>query len=419
MFAKLLQSMFAHKLHKAVQKGDLKRVQKLVAKGADVNEPGPNGASPLFFAANTGSVQVAKFLLSKGARVNLLTPGGGTALHSALLQRQTDLALFLIDNGADIRKSTVMGVTPLHMAALGGLTPVVGRLLREGADIHALTKEGQSAVYCALAGMTLLSSDDPACVRLLFASGADPRVGAATLDENMVGFSDDAKRVYGEELEKLGDGTTNSALRKFAVQASRAVDDRLRSPLLGPLTRSDDPDFDDWWYSEPVSFPFWDGLKIPVVYVFVPGDDSDFIEEADRAMTDFLKKTRDDKMAITPLLDENFRAVCEETGLGPDSEALMAELLGPEDRTLLWDHVSPPRTIQAHRRHRRDKDIYIHMGMDCDWEDEHGLQLVFRRGRKLTRIARQDGWLTDADAFALPDSEDELLSRFREKTAKK
>jgi len=49
---------------------------------------------------------------------------------------------------------------------------------------------------------------------------------------------------------------------------------------------------------------------------------------------------------------------------------------------------------------------------ECDWEPEHGLQLVFRQGRKLTRISAQDGHLTEADAYDKPDEEDELLSKF-------
>lgn len=49
---------------------------------------------------------------------------------------------------------------------------------------------------------------------------------------------------------------------------------------------------------------------------------------------------------------------------------------------------------------------------ECDWEEEHGLQLVFRQGKKLTRISDQDGHLTEADAYDKPDEEDELLSKF-------
>jgi hypothetical protein len=41
------------------------------------------------------------------------------------------------------------------------------------------------------------------------------------------------------------------------------------------------------------------------------------------------------------------------------------------------------------------------------------LQLVFRQGRQLTRVSGQDGHLTHADAYNVPDSEDALLSSFK------
>lgn len=54
------------------------------------------------------------------------------------------------------------------------------------------------------------------------------------------------------------------------------------------------------------------------------------------------------------------------------------------------------------------------MDLDCEWEEEHGLALVFRKGMRLTRVSQYDGWLTEADAFDRPDAEDLLLSQFKE-----
>lgn len=47
----------------------------------------------------------------------------------------------------------------------------------------------------------------------------------------------------------------------------------------------------------------------------------------------------------------------------------------------------------------------------CEWEEEHGLQLVFKEGKKLTRISGYDGHITAADAYDIPDEQDELLSK--------
>lgn len=418
LLQKLLYYVGPNKLHKAAQKGDVPRMRKLIAGGANVNAPGPQGSTPLFFTANTGSVEGAKVLLDNGANVNHAIPEGGQPLHSALLKRHLDLSLFLIDNGANIHKATVTGVRPVHLAALGGLSAVLGRLIRDGADMHELTAQGQSVLYCALAGMTLYNSDDAGCVRMLFASGVDPRVGAAVMEENMAGFSDRAKQALRRELDALAGKTQDEDMRLFIARHIGAMAGKRTSATVGGLTQSDDPDLADWWYSEPIAVPFWDGRKIPFVYVFSPAADRDFVAAADRAAAAFLKLTNEDRLALTPLLDENCRTACDNTDYGPNDAKLRQRWLGPEDRTALWDCVTAPETIQVQRRHRRDGDIYVHMGMDCEWEDEHGLQFVFRKGLKITRVNQQDGWLTDADAFGLPDSEDKLLSQFGKKPKK-
>ena len=46
--------------------------------------------------------------------------------------------------------------------------------------------------------------------------------------------------------------------------------------------------------------------------------------------------------------------------------------------------------------------------MDCDWEPEHGLQLVFRKGQSLSRVSDDDGHLTYSDAFNLPEDQDRI-----------
>lgn len=403
MLRKVLQYFGGHKLHKAAQLDNIPRMRTLIAQGADVNETGPEGATPLFFTASLGSVQGAKLLLDNGADINRAIPEGGTALHSALLKHHADLSQFLIDKGANIHKATTAGVTPLHLAALGNLTPILGRLLRAGANIRAVTSQGQGLIYCAMAGMTLQNSDDPACLKLLFAAGADPRIGSATLVENMDGFSAPAVATLRTELENLAKTTQDEELRTFTTNLLSAMAGNIRSPLLGELVRSDDEEFQDWWYSAPVAIPFWNKAKIPFVYVFTPGEDAEFITAADKAVHNFLKQTNENRLALSPFLAENRRDV-----LGEDVP----------DAADIWSQITPPDVIQIHRRHCRDMDVYIHMGMDCEWEQRTGLQLVFRRGLKLTRVSRQDGWLTDADAYDIPDSEDDLLSRFSKKSSK-
>ncbi len=85
----------------AARKGDLKRVQKLLEAGADVNQRDNTGFTALHWAAMTNKLEVAKLLLRKKADINAreyqyqLTP-----LDVAKSRQFKDMVDFLIKNGA-------------------------------------------------------------------------------------------------------------------------------------------------------------------------------------------------------------------------------------------------------------------------------------------------------------------------------
>lgn len=67
----------------AIARGDVETVIKFVEYGADVNERGANGMTPLMYAARYNQAEVVKVLLSKGAKTNLKSDAGLTALQYA------------------------------------------------------------------------------------------------------------------------------------------------------------------------------------------------------------------------------------------------------------------------------------------------------------------------------------------------
>jgi ankyrin repeat protein len=74
----------------AASQGDFARVQRLVARGADVNGSRSQGfskwhksATPLHHAARAGDPEVVQFLLEHGANPQLRTASGHTALDMA------------------------------------------------------------------------------------------------------------------------------------------------------------------------------------------------------------------------------------------------------------------------------------------------------------------------------------------------
>jgi hypothetical protein len=183
---------------------------------------------------------------------------------------------------------------------------------------------------------------------------------------------------------------------------------KITSSVLGQLTQ--DLQLTEWWKSEPITVPYFDNKLLPVIFMdFEPEKDTEFIKEADKALTSFLQLSSSDKFTITSYVYENFRDFRNSIGENDVSK----KLKNIKDENKIWKFVYPS-AIHVSRRPYNDKDIYVQIACECEWEKEHGLQLVFRQGRKLIRVSDQDGWLTKADANGIPDEEDVLLSMFNQ-----
>lgn len=88
-------------------KGELKRAQALIARGAQVNRL---GWTPLHYAASTGQVEMAKLLLSKQAIVNAPGPDGTTPLMMAGRSGNLLMAQLLLNAGADPTNRSLAGL---------------------------------------------------------------------------------------------------------------------------------------------------------------------------------------------------------------------------------------------------------------------------------------------------------------------
>ena len=90
-------------LQKSVHKGDIKKVQELLDKGADVNEWKMGTA--LIFAASENRLEIARLLIDRGADLNALGKNGWTALGCAAAEGYGDMIDLLIGKGADIDRA--------------------------------------------------------------------------------------------------------------------------------------------------------------------------------------------------------------------------------------------------------------------------------------------------------------------------
>lgn len=178
------------------------------------------------------------------------------------------------------------------------------------------------------------------------------------------------------------------------------------SKIIGRLKQEES--FPDWWKSEEIEIPFFNNDKLTITFMdFEPEHDKTFIDEADQALTNFLKLNVDDRNLISELAYKN----CIDFLDAVEYDEADKPLRQIKNKSEIWKFIQPTE-IYVTRRPYKEQDIYVQIACECDWEQEHGLQLVFRQGKKLTRISDQDGHLTEADAYGKTDEEDELLSNF-------
>ncbi len=77
----------------------------------------------------------------------------------------------------------------------------------------------------------------------------------------------------------------------------------------------------------------------------------------------------------------------------------------------VWKHVHFGTEPTVSRRLYGDKEIYISLECECDWEPEHGLQIVFKNGLRVNKIGQFDGHLTNSDALDDDTLEDVIYPR--------
>jgi hypothetical protein len=82
--------------------------------------------------------------------------------------------------------------------------------------------------------------------------------------------------------------------------------------------------------------------------------------------------------------------------LDPKDDEFIA-IEAPED---IWEHIELGGEAVVSRRFGGDKGIYVSLSCYCDWEEEHGLQIVFKNGLTVNRIGSCTGHLANSDAYS-------------------
>ena len=151
-------------------------------------------------------------------------------------------------------------------------------------------------------------------------------------------------------------------------------------PPLGELQQAD---FDDWHRSEPIAVPVLDGESCKFVVEGIEKDDrpADFsvaIENFLAASPEILEAVKDDLFAY-------YTDYAAAVGIEDwdDFEPI-------ESADDVWSRVDLGDEPHVVRESSNGK-IYISLECNCDWEEEHGLQLVFEEGRRVSKLGEYDG----------------------------
>ncbi|QDU44385.1 hypothetical protein Mal52_28660 [Symmachiella dynata] len=165
---------------------------------------------------------------------------------------------------------------------------------------------------------------------------------------------------------------------------------------LGPL--SPDTDVPDWLTSRPIAVPYFDGLELAFTLCGLEESDKN---ETVAVVRNFLDLDRRDRLAVGSYVFEYYLRYTELAA----EFGWCSPINSQED---VWSHVHPTEVF-VERRARGDREIYVQIAAECDWEPEHGLQIIYRAGEVLSRVSYQDGHLTHTDAFDLPEEQDQIV----------
>jgi ankyrin repeat protein len=142
-------------------------VDLLVHYGADINILSASGKSPMDCASEDERMAIFKSLWDRGARLTEYHQGTSSSLYSAIKKRNTERAKMFIERGADLTLSDNKGRTPLHFAVEMRMPDVVKVLLHKGVDVNCRDRQGMTPLHSAV------QNDDRPIVLMLVDRRAD------------------------------------------------------------------------------------------------------------------------------------------------------------------------------------------------------------------------------------------------------
>ena len=185
---------------------------RAIEQGANVNDPGDQGWTPLHGAAEQNALTLMRALIDAGADVNAQTGDSKEApLHVAAEANLPEAVRLLLDAGADIEIQSGTGASPLNIAAFSGSVDALKVLIEREADVNHTDRYGNTPLLDALAHNK--RKFEP--IEILIEAGADFTM------ENELGQS--AAKLYADTLRPF--------LERRALKRGRATESCDESSL--------------------------------------------------------------------------------------------------------------------------------------------------------------------------------------------
>lgn len=121
----------------ASAEGNTEIVENLLKKGGNLGAENDKGKNALFFAVENARTEMVKFLLTKNVNIDEKDSNGNTVLHYAISRNNLRIAKLLIQTNAMPNVKNCEGVTPLYLATRDNNDEAIALLENAGATLGA------------------------------------------------------------------------------------------------------------------------------------------------------------------------------------------------------------------------------------------------------------------------------------------
>lgn len=142
---------------KAIRGNDIRKIQKRLTRGFDVNKPIQEynknkelvSTIPLSLAAARGYKDIVELLLAYGANIHACNLDWSSPLHLATFHGHHDVIACLVQRNVNLNNSDQHGNTVLHLAAKNNNMAAAILFLENNIDVQVRNNNGQTALQLA------------------------------------------------------------------------------------------------------------------------------------------------------------------------------------------------------------------------------------------------------------------------------